>query len=190
MPAISLILLFIDTSVMIFLPATLYTRSMDKSKLIIMSGLPGSGKSTVAESLSAKLSVPLFSVDPIEASLLKSGLKRSFETGLAAYLVAETLAVNAVQEARDLWHNLVRTHHAVLIIIECVVERAIHKRRLESRIRNLHGIAEVTWEEVENRRKEYLPWKEERLVLDTATAHEQNVKKALDYIHHREQSRS
>ena len=162
-----------------------------------MSGLPGSGKSAVAESLSAQLSVPLFSVDPIEASLLKSGLKRSFETGLAAYLVAETLAdehlrrgmsviidaVNAVQEARDLWHNLAHTHHTTLIIIECMVERAIHQRRIESRIRNLHGIAEVTWEAVENRRKEYLPWEEERLVLDTATAHEQNVKKALDYIH-------
>ena len=170
---------------------------MKKPKLIIMSGLPGSGKSAVAESLSAKLSVPLFSVDPIESSLLKSGLKRSFETGLAAYLVAETLAdehlrrgmsviidaVNAVQEARDLWHNLARIHHTTLIIIECIVERAVHKRRIESRIRNLPGIAEVTWESVENRRKEYLPWEEERLVLDTATAHEQNVMKALDYIY-------
>ncbi len=170
---------------------------MKKSKLIIISGLPGSGKSTLAESLAAKLSVPLFSVDPIEASLLKSGLRRSFETGLAAYLVAETLAdehlrrglsviidaVNPVQEARDMWHTLLRTNWATLIIIECVVERALHKKRIESRIRNLHGIAEVTWEDVENRRKEYLPWKEERLVVDTATAHEQNVKKALDYIH-------
>jgi predicted kinase len=65
---------------------------MNTSKLIIISGLPGSGKSTVAESLAAKLSVPLFSVDPIESAILKSGLKRSFETGLAAYLVAEALA--------------------------------------------------------------------------------------------------
>ena len=65
---------------------------MNKSKLILISGLPGSGKSTLAEGLAAKLSIPLFSVDPIESSLIRSGLKRSFETGLAAYVVTETLA--------------------------------------------------------------------------------------------------
>ncbi len=159
---------------------------MNKSKLMIISGLPGAGKSTVAESLAAELSVPLFSVDPIESSILKSGLKRSFETGLAAYLVVEALAgeqlkrglsviidaVSPVQEARDMWHNLARTYNATLIIIECVLEREFHKKRIESRIRNMHGIPEVSWEDVENRRKTYLPWKEERLVLDTATAHE------------------
>lgn len=169
---------------------------MNKPKLIIIAGLPGSGKSTVAESLSAKLSVPLFSVDPIESAILKSGLKRSFETGLAAYLVAEALAgeqltcgmsviidaVSPVQEARDMWHNLAQTHSATLLIIECVLERELHKQRIEVRIRNMHGIPEVTWEDVENRRKAYLPWEEERLVLDTATSHEENVRKVLDYI--------
>jgi len=149
---------------------------MKKSQLIIIAGLPGSGKSTVAESLAENLAVPLFSVDPIESSIIKSGLKRSFETGLAAYLVAEALAgeqlkrglsviidaVNPVQEARDMWHNLVRKHHATLIIIECVLERELHQERIESRIRNMHGIPEVTWENIENRRKQYLPWKEER----------------------------
>lgn len=170
---------------------------MDTSKIVLVSGLPGSGKSTLAESLAAQTRFPLFSVDPIEAAIIKSGLPRSFETGLAAYLVAETLAseqlkcglsvlldaVNAVQEARDMWHNLAQQHHATLVIVECVLEGAIHKARIEARVRNMYGIPEVSWEDVENRQKEYLPWHEERLVLDTTQAHEENVKKALAYIH-------
>jgi predicted kinase len=170
---------------------------MNTPKLIIISGLPGSGKSTVAESLAEKLSVPLFSVDPIESSIIKSGIKRSFETGLAAYLVAEALAgeqlkcglsviidaVSPVQEARDMWHNLARKQNATLIIIECVLDKELHKERLASRTRNMHGIPEVTWEDVENRRKQYVPWKEERFVLDTANTHEKYIKEALDYIH-------
>src|SRR5579883_438638 len=165
---------------------------MNRPKLIIIAGLPGSGKSTVAESLAATLSIPHFSVDPIESAILKSGLPRSFETGLAAYLVAETLAgeqlkcglsaiidaVSGVQEARDMWHSLACAHNATLIIIECVLARELHKQRIEARVRNMHGIPEVTWEDVENRRNIYLPWKEERLVLDTADIHEKNVEKA------------
>ena len=170
---------------------------MNKLKLLLISGLPGSGKSTLAESLAAKLSIPLFSVDPIESSLIKSGLKRSFETGFAAYVVTETLAgeqlnlgmsvvidaVSPVQEARDMWHNLVRVQNATLIIIECVLEKELHKKRIESRKRNMYGIPEVIWDDVENQRNFYLPWKEERLVLDTAHIHEKNVKEALGYIH-------
>lgn len=173
---------------------------MNKPALIIVSGLPGSGKSTVAESLAAKLSIPHFSVDPIESAMLKSGLPRSFETGLAAYLVAETLAgqqlkcglsatidaVSGVQEARDMWHSLVCIHDAILIIIECVLPREVHKQRIEARVRNMHGIPEVTWQDVEERRKTYLPWKEERLVLDMAPAHGESIQKTLDYIRLRE----
>jgi predicted kinase len=170
---------------------------MNTSKLLIIAGLPGSGKSTVAESLAEKLSTPLFSVDPIESALLRSGIERSFATGLAAYVVTETLAgeqlkfglsviidaVSAVQEARDMWRSLEQKHNATLIIIECVLERELHKQRIEARIRNMHGIPEVTWEDVENLRKHYVPWQEERLTLDTAHTHEKNVAKALEYIH-------
>jgi len=82
-----------------------------------------------------------------------------------------------------MWHNLGRSHNATVIRIECVLARELHQKRIESRIRNMLGIPEVSWEDVENARKIYVPWKEERLVIDTATTHETNVKKALEYIH-------
>lgn len=165
-------------------------------KLIIISGLPGSGKTTVAEGLAKKLNLPIFAVDPIESSIIKADIKRSFETGLAAYLVAETLAaeqlklgmsviidaVSPVKEARDMWHNLSNKYGAQLIIVECVLDNNLHKKRVESRVRNLHGIPELTWSDVENRRKEYLKWEEERLILDTASDPKKNLDKAIEYI--------
>ena len=57
-----------------------------------MAGLPGSGKSTVAEALGAQLRTPVVSVDPLESAILRSGIESDQPTGLAAYLVAETIA--------------------------------------------------------------------------------------------------
>jgi predicted kinase len=165
-------------------------------KVILVSGLPGSGKSTVAEAAAEKLRLPIFSVDPIESSIVKSGIRRSFETGLAAYLVAETLAaeqlslglsviidaVCPVREARLMWHNLADEQNSILIIIECVLARDLHKTRIESRVRNMHGIPEVTWSDVEDLRTEYLAWEEERLILDTSNTRENNLSKALEFI--------
>ena len=167
------------------------------NKLILLSGLPGSGKSTLAESVAEKLRLPLFSVDPIEAAIIKSGIDKSFETGLAAYLVAETLAieqfklgssvvidaVNAEEEAKDVWRELAKKQNATLIIVECATsDIELHKKRIEARVRNLHGIPEITWERVEERRKAYTPWKEQTLKIDTANALETNVKEAVQYI--------
>lgn len=40
--------------------------------LIAMAGLPGSGKSTVAEALGAQLRTRVVSVDPLESAILRS----------------------------------------------------------------------------------------------------------------------
>ena len=44
-------------------------------KLIIFSGLPGTGKSRLAEAVGRALAIPVFAKDWLEATLLRSGLK-------------------------------------------------------------------------------------------------------------------
>jgi adenylate kinase family enzyme len=56
-------------------------------RIIIIAGLPGTGKSTLAEGLSRKLSLPLFSIDPIETATWRGGMAED-STGKAAYEAA------------------------------------------------------------------------------------------------------
>src|SRR3954452_437648 len=101
-------------------------------------GLPGTGKSTLADGIGGELRLPVVSVDPLESAVLRAGIAQSFETGLAAYLVAEAVvdhqlglgldvivdAVNAVEPARDTWRELARRHGARMSVFVCVLDRA------------------------------------------------------------------
>lgn len=166
-------------------------------KIIVLSGLPGSGKSAIAEGIAARLSSPLLSVDPIESAVIQAGITKSFETGLAAYLVAKTLAaeqlkvgnsvvidaVNAEEEGKDVWRSLAKNFKLQLTVIETSLEDTDeHRRRIESRVRGLHGISEVTWDKVVDRRKVYTEWKEPILKLDSSTSLDVNIDLALKYL--------
>jgi predicted kinase len=166
-------------------------------KLVILAGLPGSGKSTLAEGLSRHFSLPLFSIDPIEAAMWRGGLPRD-HTGIAAYVVAQALAeehmklgqsvvidaVNPVEPPRAAWRHLAARYIADLKIIECVcVDEATHRRRIEARMRGIEGMSEITWTRVEKRRIEYEAWTDRRLTLDTS-AHppERLLAEAIEYL--------
>lgn len=170
---------------------------MSKPKLIVMSGLPGSGKSLLAESIAGELHIPILSVDPIASAIIKSGAQKNFDDGLAAYQVAETLAkeqlklgnsviidaVNAEDEPKEMWRALASRQNAALIIIEChISDTELHKTRIQSRTRNLHGISEVSWDKVQARRKKLTDWHQPTLKIDSIDDVASNWQKALEYI--------
>jgi predicted kinase len=166
-------------------------------KLIIVCGLPVTGKSSLAEGLAKKLRFPLLSVDPIESAIIKAGFSRSFETGLAAYLVAEILAgenlklnnsviidaVSGVIEAKNMWRNLSKKYKAKLIIIDCICSNeTTHKAKIKARVRSIHGIPEVKWADVLKRKSEAVAWDEPTLVIDSINDKAENYFKALKYV--------
>lgn len=167
-----------------------------------MAGLPGSGKSTVAEELARVVGMPVVSVDPLESAILRAGIGADQPTGLAAYLVAETIAdavlrsgqsviidaVNAVAPARDQWVLLGERLGVEVRFIETVCsDTAVHRRRLEERRRDLAHIAEPTWHAVEQSLDEYAAWSgiaesRPRLTLDTVQPLSTLVDRAAAFV--------
>jgi predicted kinase len=165
--------------------------------LIVFAGLPATGKSELAMRVARDLAIPVLSVDPIESAIVRAGIAQGFATGLAAYMVVETLAasqltlgqsvivdaVNAVEPARDMWRRLAAKHRTALNVVECRCSDAeLHRERLHARRRGLDGVPEPTWEQVERRRLEYTPWTEPVLAIDAVASLESNANRVLAWL--------
>ena len=72
-------------------------------KLIVFSGLPGTGKSTLAEAVGKALQIPVFAKDWLEATLLKSGLKPTLEDKSLGFAGYELLTVLAQRQLGRIW---------------------------------------------------------------------------------------
>jgi predicted kinase len=148
--------------------------------LVVFAGLPGTGKSTLARAIAQRLGATWLRVDVAEAAMLKAGLSRSFETGLAAYIVARDIAadhlrlgqpvvvdaVNSVGPARAMWRDLRAECGASLFFVEAICSNgAEHRRRVETREGPTPPLPVPTWPEVLER--EYQAWNEPILQIDT-----------------------
>ncbi|MFF2370186.1 AAA family ATPase [Agromyces sp. NPDC058110] len=143
------------------------------TQLVVMAGLPGAGKSTIAEIVGARLGATVVSVDPIESAILRAGIDADEPTGLAAYLVAEEIAekellsgrtvivdaVNAGEAARLQWRDLaVRTEVRLRVVEVVCSDEELHRARLAKRERNLPHLEETTWRAVEQSLEGYAAW--------------------------------
>jgi predicted kinase len=141
--------------------------------LIVVSGLPGTGKSAVAAELAARLGAVHLSIDPIEDALLGAGLPPSWETGVAAYEAARAVAeqnltrgrtvvvdaVNDSEPARDTWRvGAARAEVRLAFVLLTLDDETEHRRRLEGRVRELAHVPEPSWDDVCARAAAYAPW--------------------------------
>jgi predicted kinase len=159
--------------------------------LVVLAGLPGSGKSSLGRPLARELRAALVVVDQLEDAMLRAGVPAGYSTGLAAYLSAEVVAddalaagvpvvVDAVAPAREQWRDLAARRGVPRAVVEVVCsDPAVHRARLEGRSRGL-ALREPTWADV--RAREYEPWSEPVLRVDSTADAESNLAAALAHV--------
>lgn len=159
--------------------------------LVVIGGLPATGKSTIATALASRTATPYVRVDRIEQAIV-AWSPLSHPLGPVGYAVAYELAleqlqlgldvivecVNPVAVTRDGWVGTAAAARAGLIEVEIICsDEAEHRHRVETRTSDVDGLAKPTWSAVV--RREYEPWTREHTVIDTTTTRPEN---AVDMI--------
>jgi predicted kinase len=145
--------------------------------LIVVSGLPGTGKTTIARKLANELAAVYLRIDSIEQSIRNAGKPVEGEGYSVAHAVAEDnlrLGRIVVADCVNPWPLTRREWRAVAdragvraLDVEIVCsDPGEHRRRVEGRTADITGHRLPTWQEVVER--DYRPWNVERIVIDTA----------------------
>lgn len=138
--------------------------------LVVLGGLPGTGKSTVARAVAQRHSAVYLRIDAIEQAIRDADVLAG-QVGPAGYAVANAIAeanlangltvvadcVNPVAESRAAWRCIAGRVAVLLVEIEIVCsDKAEHRRRVEQRTADIPGLVYPSWPDVIGR--EYQPW--------------------------------
>jgi predicted kinase len=150
------------------------------AKLVVMAGLPASGKSSVARELAWRTGAVWLRIDSMDQAIWASGTAPS-DLRDWTYRAAQAVAVdnlkigrdviadcvNDSQEAREGWSESGRRSGAEVLWLEIMCsDPAEHRRRVETRTSDIAGLALPDWDAVVKRG--YDPWEWDRLIVDTA----------------------
>ncbi len=151
---------------------------MNRPTLFIFSGLPATGKTTLAKALTQHFGATYVRIDTVEQALRDlCNLKVEGEGYRLSYrLAADNLRLgqsvvadscNPIQLTRREWEEVATKNQAEFINIEVICsDKNEHRRRIETRKTDICNLKLPTWQDVVNR--EYDPWTGDRLIIDTA----------------------
>jgi predicted kinase len=148
--------------------------------LVVLGGLPASGKTTLARLLATRTGAVHVRVDTIEQALVRAGVARH-PVGPAGYVVGYALAedhlrqgltvvaesVNPLAVTRDAWRDCAVRAGVRCVEVEVVCSDADeHRRRVHSRTVDVPGLPVPGWEQIAGR--EYEAWERDHVIVDTA----------------------
>ncbi len=159
---------------------------MSALTLIVMAGLPGTGKSTIAREVAALLRAPLFDKDRVREALfgpkhveysrvqddfcvgvLYSAAEHVAVRGSATHVVLDGRTYSRSYQVEEL-HALARRLGARVVLVECIASRDAVRERLANDVRQATHLArDRTFERYEQLEREREPL-DAALTIDTS----------------------
>jgi len=162
------------------------------SALVLMTGLPGTGKSTVAEAVARTLPAALLSADPIDAALLRAGVRPEQRPDILGFEVMKALAalqleaglhavidaVNPFAWVRQSYRGIAAANEAAFVVVATYCsDSELHRARVAKRLP-----AKIDWDGVMRQVDDYEAPEGEMLHLDAVYDEAENVRAAVDYV--------
>ncbi len=163
--------------------------------LILFTGMPGSGKTTLARMVARALRLPVFSKDRVQRVLRDHHLVDE-NTGDGYYIILDMadeqldLGVSVILDAtfpldhfRTVASEIAARHSARFCAVYCYCsDDAIWQERMEQRVQYVPGWRPVGWDAVLRMRAYYQPWGANALPVDSLLPPEENFRAVMAQV--------
>ncbi len=162
--------------------------------LVVFSGLPGTGKSTLADRLARELSWPLLRIDDVagvvppdadfrfwdeKILLLLSNAEAQLELGIS--VIADSVFMGTDRlHAQEIASKYGATFRPVYCFVS---DESVWEKRVTERFEGLNNDVVATWEHIQHQRQWFAPWQNgTALFVDALNPIEQNYAKVMEFV--------